>query len=196
MQTTKHHTDRRLESGGRQPEPVRAPARALIDLRPPRVDDGAAMWRVARDTGVLDLNSSYHYLLLCKDFAETSIVALQDGRVVGFVTGYRPPGRPDVLFVWQVGVDEAARGQGIATRMLTTLIERVAVAGVRVLETTVTPSNAPSEALFTALARRLGTGCSRSVCFTEDQFPGSTHEAEALFRIGPFAAHNLSSPGV
>ena len=41
----------------------------------PHVVDGAALWRIAKDSGNLDLNSSYSYLLWCRDFAGTSAVA-------------------------------------------------------------------------------------------------------------------------
>lgn len=66
-----------------------------LKLDTPRVDDGAAIWRIARDSEVLDLNSSYSYLLWCRDFAATSVVARgADGEPVGFVTGYLRPEAP------------------------------------------------------------------------------------------------------
>lgn len=40
------------------------------------------MWRIARDSGVLDLNSSYAYLLWCTDFPSTSAVARVDGEPI------------------------------------------------------------------------------------------------------------------
>ena len=82
------------------------------------------MWRMARDSRVLDLNASYAYLLWCRDFAGTSIVATVDGRQVGFVTGYLRPEHPDVLMVWQVAVDAEHRGRGLAGRMLHELADR------------------------------------------------------------------------
>src|SRR5437879_5926964 len=47
-------------------------------LDTPTVEDGAAIWRIARDSQTLDLNSSYSYLLWCRDFARTSVVARDD----------------------------------------------------------------------------------------------------------------------
>src|SRR3954453_20075010 len=78
----------------------------------PEVADGAALWRIARDSEALDLNSSYSYLLWCRDFAATSAVARgADGNPVGFLTGYVRPEQPHTLFVWQVAVDAAQRGR-------------------------------------------------------------------------------------
>lgn len=161
-----------------------APGRQAT-MRPATVEDGAAMWRVARDTGVLDLNSPYAYLMACAHFGDTCVVAEIDDRVVGFITGYRLPRRPEVVFVWQVGVDESARGRGVAGGMLDALVDLEACSGVTHMETTVTPSNAPSQALFRSFARRRGAEVTVQPFFGEDLFPGAGHEAEELYRIGP-----------
>ncbi len=59
------------------------------------MEDGAAIWRIARDSKVLDLNSSYSYLLWCRDFAATSAVARgENGEPIAFVTGYLRPTAP------------------------------------------------------------------------------------------------------
>lgn len=154
-----------------------------VQLRRPNVSDGTRMWEVARDSQVLDLNSSYSYVLWCRDFADTSIVALDEGRVVGFVTGYLRPGRTDTLFVWQVAVDADQRGKGAAGRMLDGLLDGLADQGVTRLETTISPDNAASQALFTALARRRGTDIVRQDLFAPEHFPDS-HEAEDLYIVG------------
>jgi L-2,4-diaminobutyric acid acetyltransferase len=161
------------------------PARASI--RAPRLEDGAAVWQLVRDSGVLDLNSAYLYLLLCKDFADTCRVAEAHGRLVGFVTAYRPPGRPDVLFVWQIGVDASQRGQGLGGRLLRALIGAETCRGVSAVETTISPSNRASRGLFESLARRLDSRITEEPCFEERQFPEEGHEAEPLLRIGPFS---------
>lgn len=158
-------------------------------LDAPRLEDGAALWRIARDSRTLDLNSSYSYLLWCRDFADTSVVARDErGEPVGFITGYVRPRHPRTLLVWQVAVDESARGRGLAAAMLDGLTARVArEAGVDVVETTVTPGNTPSNRLFTSFAERHGAAVEKEVLFDADVFPESGHEPEVLYRIGPVA---------
>ena len=51
-------------------------------------------------------------------------MAEEGGKIIGFLSGYRPPTASETLFVWQVAVDEKARGKGLAKRMLTELLER------------------------------------------------------------------------
>ncbi|WP_055491603.1 diaminobutyrate acetyltransferase [Streptomyces sp. TP-A0356] len=156
----------------------------------PEVADGAALWRIAKDSGTLDLNSSYSYLLWCRDFAGTSVVTrdVSDGRPVGFVTAYLRPDRPRTLLVWQVAVDATHRGRGLAARMLDALTARAtAEHGVTGIETTITPGNTASERLFTSYARRHGADVEREVLFETGQFPDGSHDPEVLYRIGPLS---------
>lgn len=165
-----------------------APAKSGVTTRSPSTEDGVRLWEIARDTEVLDLNSTYAYTLLCRDFADSSIVAERYGAVAGFVTGYRRPDRPDTLFVWQVAVDAAHRGHGIASRMLIDLLDHLAVAGVSRLETTITASNTASRELFGSVAKKR-----RSTLTVRDLFAShhisptqsDPHEPEQLYTIDP-----------
>lgn len=162
-----------------------APADLLVDR--PAMTDGAALWRLAKDSKTLDLNSSYSYLLWCRDFAGTSAVARgADGTPVGFVTGYVRPDRPRTLLVWQVAVDGAHRGRGIAAALLDGLTARLtAERGITDVETTITPGNTASERLFTSFAARHGACLERAVLFPAELFPDGPHDPEVLYRIGP-----------
>jgi L-2,4-diaminobutyric acid acetyltransferase len=147
----------------------------------PSTRDGAAIWRIARDSRKLDLNSSYAYLLWCHDFADTSAVARVGDDVVGFVIGYRRPAAPDTVVVWQIAVDAGQRGRGTAAALLDDLVRRT---GVRHIETTITPDNDASNALFRSLATRWGAEMSVVGEFAAREFPDD-HETEVLYRIGP-----------
>ncbi|WP_231920169.1 diaminobutyrate acetyltransferase [Microlunatus soli] len=155
-----------------------------IDVREPSLDDAGALWQIAGDSRTLDLNPSYAYLLWCRDYAATSVIATvdDDRRPAGFVTGYRRPDEPRTLMVWQVAVDEQHRGRGVAGAMLDQLVDRVE--DIDWLETTITDDNAASIALFTSFAERRGSTLSRSDLFQTKHFPDN-HDAERLYRIGP-----------
>ncbi|WP_250445678.1 diaminobutyrate acetyltransferase [Actinotalea sp. C106] len=150
----------------------------------PEMADGASMWRIARDSGSLDLNSSYAYLLFCRDFSRTCRLATVDGESAGFVLGYRRPDRPDCLFVWQVAVDANHRGAGISSRLLDDLVTSELEPPIRTVETTITDDNAASQALFAAFARRWGAELSTSTFITAEHFPDG-HDGEPLYEIGP-----------
>ncbi len=158
-----------------------------LHCREPVAADAVAVCDLVGRCGVLDPNSTYCYLLLATHFAATCAVAVRAGRIVGFVSGYPVPSEPSTLFIWQVAVDPAARGQGVALRLLAAILDRPACRAMRHLEATVTPSNAASWALFRALARDRGARIERCPHFTSAEL-GGAHEPEDLVRIGPFDA--------
>lgn len=161
-------------------------------LRAPRGKDAIAMRDIAAATGVLDVNSTYAYLLLATDFAASSIVAENASGICGFITGYLPPRRPDVLFIWQVAVAPPVQGLGLASVMLDGLVSRVLSqrCGRSItVEATVAPSNAPSRKLFSGFARRHDVALTESAHFAAELLDaGGGHEDEPLLRIGPFVA--------
>ncbi|HET7628534.1 MAG TPA: diaminobutyrate acetyltransferase [Bacillales bacterium] len=163
-----------------------APAASDCHFRAPTENDGADVWTLVKSTGVLDLNSSYSYLMWCKFFRETSIVAEQSDKVVGFISGFIHPDKPNVLFIWQVAVDASQRGKGLATKMLFELLEREACEDVEYLQATVSPDNIASRKLFTRFAKKLNTRCEIREGFKPEDFPESNHEEEPLYHIGPF----------
>ncbi len=158
----------------------------VFTFRAPRLDEGVHLWRLAADSGTLDVNSVYSYLLWCRDFSDTTVVACLNGSVVAFITGYLRPAAPDTLFVWQVAVDAAQRRRGLAGRALDALVSQVAQRHpVAHVEATVTPDNVPSGRLFAGFARAKGAALTTQTLFTEAHFDGSDHHEEVLYRIGP-----------
>jgi L-2,4-diaminobutyric acid acetyltransferase len=172
----------------------------FVSIEQPTVGDGPALHGLAADSKVLDVNSRYYYLLWCRDYAESSVVARGPlGDVVGFITGYRRPTEPGTLLIWQVAVAESARGHGLAGRMLNGLYDRVAAqAPTDHLETTITPDNEASIALFTGFAKHRAARVDTAELFTAAQLghagEDAGHPPEIKYRIGPIPATLRSAP--
>jgi L-2,4-diaminobutyric acid acetyltransferase len=139
---------------------------------------------MAADSAALDVNSPYAYLLWCRDFADTSVIAHVDRCPAGFVTGYLRPDEPTTLLMWQVAVENAHRAAGIAGLMLDHLAQRLLAEGVTHVEASTTPDNVASQRLFGAFARRWDAPLERHELFGTELFPDG-HASEQLFRIGP-----------
>jgi len=127
----------------------------------------------------------YCNLLQCSHFQDTCICAESDGQLVGFVSGYLLPAKPNTLFIWQVVVDGEARGQGLAGRMLQALLEKPACSNVDFVETTITPDNKASQGLFTKLAAALSAKVQVTNGFDKTRHFNGEHNSEELWRIGP-----------
>jgi len=144
------------------------------------------MARLVRESAVLEPNSTYAYVLLCTDFRQTCFVADRGGPPLAFVAAYRPPTRPDTVFVWQIGVHPDERGRGLGTRLLRTLLSAPGARDACWLEATITPSNVASLGLFSGLARSLDASFELGPGFPGDLFgEASVHEPEQRCRIGP-----------
>lgn len=165
-----------------------APASSTFTFREPGVSDGNAIHQLVGLCPPLDLNSGYAYLLLCVHHAQSCVIAEHPQGIAGFVSAYRLPAKPDVVFIWQVAVAPHARGQGLALQMLKHLLKRPALTGWRWVETTVTPSNLASKRVFESLAADLSAGCEERMFFSKEDFHDQRHEPEVLMRIGPCVA--------
>lgn len=159
----------------------------------PTVEDGPAVHALIRFCPPLDQNSAYCNLIQCAHFADTCVIAAQDGEVVGWVSGHRPPDDPQAVFVWQVAVAPQARGAGLGERLLGELLSRPACRDVRRLITTITEENRPSWSLFGRLADQLGAPLVREPWLIEGQHLPDGHSTEHLVTIGPFTAASQRS---
>lgn len=157
-----------------------------ILLRMPTLEDGMSVFRLIQRCPPLDTNSSYCNLLQCGHFSNTSVAADLEGELAGFISGYLVPERLDTLFIWQVAVDERARGLGLASQMLSHILNRPSCQGIRYLETTITPDNQPSWGLFKNLAKRLDTELQPSLWLDKQTHFDGQHDSESLASIGPF----------
>jgi len=157
-----------------------------LRLRKPVREDGQHIHALIQACPPLDVNSVYAYMLLCEHFPSTCIIAEgDDGTPDGFISGYVPPGRSDVLFIWQVAVHERARGQRLAQHMLDGLLARPGLAGVKWIETTVGPDNAASRKTFAAMAAQFAASITETELFPPHLFGEAAHDDERLLRIGP-----------
>lgn len=156
-----------------------------LELRHPRATDGLQLNRIVAASPPLDTNSVYCNLLQCQHFADTSVAAVIDNRLVGFISGYLLPNDPDTLFIWQVVVDEQFRGQGLAKRMLNWLVAQSATENARQLITSITPGNQASWMLFEGLARDWQALVTKDMLFERERHFANQHDDEYLLRISP-----------
>jgi len=156
-----------------------------ILVRSPKKEDGKKIYKLVDNSKVLDLNSEYLYLLQSTHFENTCSVALSGDDVIGFVSGYRLPQRPNTLFIWQVAVDEKFRGNNLAKILLMNIIKRKENIDLEFINTTVSPSNNSSIRVFEKLSKELKTQIVNKSFFEKEDFNNS-HEEEVLYEIGPF----------
>jgi L-2,4-diaminobutyric acid acetyltransferase len=155
------------------------------------------------DLGALDVNSCYAYLLLCEHFRDTCLVAepadaaaAAKRGLAAFVAAFRPPNRPEAVFVWQIGVARWAQKRGLAKQLLLELIDLPGCRDAQFMEATVAPSNLASQCLFASVADEIGVAIECIEGFVTSDFDNpsnAAHEPEPLYRIGPLPAQQTHS---
>ena len=162
-------------------------------LRRPAEPDAIEMRRLVAGTGVLDVNSTYCLPAdgdrLCRDVRRGRYATAP---LCGLITGYHPPTRPEVLFVWQVAVTHAVRGTGLAATMLDSLVAPGPARPARPPRHRRSDRRPEQCGLTRALRRvRATSRCAdngEAAFLRSTSTPTSEHEDEPILRIGPIVA--------
>lgn len=160
------------------------PETAPVSIRVPEAKDAKAIRQLVEETGVMDVNAEYAYMLLGEHFKETCAVAERNELLSGFVSAYVPPNQLDVLFVWQMAVSSTYRRRGLGRAMLHEILKRKPCEHIKYVHATIAPSNSASRSLFASLARDLGANLREQSMFPAGYF-SNQHEDEPLLVIGP-----------
>ena len=158
----------------------------VFEFRTPQSTDGQAVHALVSRCPPLDTNSLYCNLLQCSYFRDSSIAVEHNGEIASFVSGFVTHTKPDVLFIWQVAVDEKYRGLGLAKKMILELLKRKGLKSVKYIETTITPDNTSSWHLFKSVSVALETELKSETLFDQTKHFNNQHASEQLVKIGPF----------
>ncbi len=165
---------------------------ADIQIGAPRPEDAAEIHALIEACPPLDTNSLYANLIQCTHFSASCAVARMNGKIVGWVSGHRPPDKEKTYFLWQVAVHPDARGRALPKRLLRDILSRRAQSGVTKLETSITRANDASWGLFRSVAGWLSAPLREEPWFDRNRHFGGQHDTEFLVTIGPFQAPKAS----
>ena len=107
------------------------------------LDDLESFWQEGRDMGFL------HQALYVHEFGETSVLAEEDGRILGYLLGFLAPG--GYGYIHAVAVRAEARGRGIARLMYERFATMLADRGAHSLKAITAPENGESRAFHAAV---------------------------------------------
>ena len=155
----------------------------LPSVRKPVAEDGAKVWELVQACKPLDENSMYCNLLQSDHFADTCCLAELSQEMVGWVSAYVLPNDPETLFVWQVAVAEDARGRGLGSLMLQSILRRPQCKDVNRLQTTITADNNASWSLFRRFASFQDSQMDIQPYYTQALHFQERHKTENLVTI-------------
>jgi ribosomal protein S18 acetylase RimI-like enzyme len=120
-----------------------------LDIRHLGPDDEAVLRRVA--AGVFDHEVDAALVSeFLRDPRHHLVVAIEDGSVVGFVSGvhYVHPDKPAELWINEVGVAPSHQRQGLGKRLLQAIFARGRELGCREAWVLTSPANGPAVRLY------------------------------------------------
>lgn len=151
-------------------------------LRRPDVLDAASMYELACRSEGTEAEPPGTYARVCRDFASTSLVAVDRTGLAGFLLGYVKPRDPSSCFVWQAAVRRGPAPEDLAYAMVAGMALRVRSDGVRYFEVAV----GVDDHVLAAIMRRIAGDQSVELEVTElfsDSDVGSGRGAKMLYRF-------------
>ncbi len=127
-----------------------------LTIRPMRTEDVAAVQAFVSTCPPLGVHTAFTYWVLSQYSSTFSFVAESDGRLCGLLTALATDRLDPGLYLWQLGVSEELRGQGVAGRLLSQLAQAMPPAGVTSFDVSISPENEASRRTFQGFARTVG----------------------------------------
>lgn len=118
----------------------------MITIRKAQSSDAELLHHLARLCPPLDLHTNYTYWVAAAYFGSGSYILEDEGESVGYIMTVS---NDKTLFVWQIGILERYRGQGLSRLLIDRVLDDAAALG-KVVEVTISPQNTASRAAFAA----------------------------------------------
>ena len=131
---------------------------ARVQVRPARPEDYGPIVAVVDAWWGRPVAAGLPRLFL-DHFFSTSLVAEEQGALVGFLVGFASPARPEEAYIHFVGVSPGHRGAGLARELYERFFELARAAGGRRVRAITAPVNQASIAFH----RRMGFAVSEPV---------------------------------
>lgn len=117
-------------------------------IRNPKESEFETVYQFVSKCKPLERHSVHFYKIMLRYFGDTSFVAMDKGKIRGFVLGFVSQTQKKTFFLWQIGISPAMQGKGIGQRLLEAIERRIKNKSIKRIELTVDPKNKPSQRLF------------------------------------------------
>jgi len=154
-----------------------------IKITSPTKKNGVAITKLVERCPPLDLNSTYHYLIQSHYFSSSCSIAFDNDKLIAFVSGFINPSKNNVLFIWQVAIDEDCRGKGLGIELIEFRLKQHK--NINSIETTITKKNTASRRMFQKFCDKYKTRLSELILFDKEQDFSNECDSEILLKIGP-----------
>jgi len=96
----------------------------------------------------LGFHSLYTYWVLCSQFNKLWFVFEEDKEILGFIAGVKNLSSVPTALIWQIGVDERMRGEGVSRQLIDAFLASCRELHIEKGLVTIDPENKSSLGLF------------------------------------------------
>ncbi|WP_342304415.1 GNAT family N-acetyltransferase [Methanolobus sp. ZRKC5] len=100
----------------------------------------------------LDQHSTFTYWVLARYFDNTCFVVEENNEIVGYVSGVKSSSKPDVFYIWQIGISPEHRKKRLSSQLIKTVVEAAVSLGSRSIQVSIDPENNSSFGAFLRFA--------------------------------------------
>lgn len=127
-----------------------------LDIRTCTPDDLQRVSRFVATCPPLEAHTGFTYWVTFNFWGETCFLATDGDEVAGYASGVGTGSSPDLIYIWQVGVAERYRGNGLSQLLISKVVETARRKGFRRANVSIAPDNTASLATFRRVATALG----------------------------------------
>lgn len=109
---------------------------------------------VNRCKPLLILHTAYTYWVLFKYMSSTCFVLEENGKIIGYTTALRSTDNPDILFWWQMGIEEEYRGRKYSFLLTEAIVKKARALGCKHIQFTIDSSNRASYGSVSSYANK------------------------------------------
>ena len=153
----------------------------MLTIRPVVESDVSLLLSLANECPPLDIHTPYTYWVLCHLFKAGCFIALENERPIGFITSV-VEGKRSLL--WQVGVIESHRGQGVAQHLINSVVIYAKRLHLLAVEVSIDPNNINSKSTFLSYTKMHNLSFDQIGTVELKDDASKFYEFENLYMIG------------
>lgn len=127
-----------------------------LNLRSCTAEDVDQVRRFVASCAPLDVHTAFTYWVMFEHWGDLCFVLLEDDRIAGYVSAIGSGRHQDTIYVWQIGVVEELRHQGMAQQLISAVIGAAVAKGYRKAQVSIAKGNEASRRAFERYATSRG----------------------------------------
>lgn len=128
-----------------------------LDIRTCTPDDLHQVSQFVESCPPLERHTGFTYWVTFNFWGDTCFVAADGDEIVGYASGVGAGRSPELIYIWQVGVAERYRGNGLSQLLISKVVEAARGKGFRRANVSIAPDNEASLTAFRRVAAALGS---------------------------------------